>query len=360
MSGAVHRLATVVVAMSGLLGALSCREPLDDNLSDLTALRLVAIRSEPAEAEPGDDVRLSALVVGHDGVLAAADVDWAFCLAPKPPGEVGTINRACLLPTGPALQPIGVGLVVDATLPDDGCQLFGPDPPPPEDGSPGGRPVDPDPSGGYHQPARLGLPGGTQAIAVGSTRIACGVAGATPEAAAELRRSYRRNENPAVAALVWRDVDGDVALPSADDPEAPEVVVPAGASLTLRAAWPACPAVPVCGDGVCSTEEGDDCPDDCDAPRGCGGAEDYLVYDRARKVLATRRESVRAAWYTTGGVFAQDHTGRDEAATLAGATTTDDVWHVPDTPGEVHLVVVLGDDRGGVGWSVHRVTVAPP
>ena len=205
------------------------------------------------------------------------------------------------------------------------------------------------------------MPGGTQAIAVGSTRIACGVAGATPEAASEFGRSYRRNENPAVAALVWRDAAGDVVLPRSDDAEAPEVVVPAGASITLRAGWPACPVTPVCGDGVCSSEEDDDgCADDCEEPRGCGGAEDYLVYDRARKVLETRRESVRAAWYTTGGVFAQDHTGRDEAATLAGATSTDDVWQVPDTPGEVHLVVVLGDDRGGVGWSVHRVTVAPP
>jgi hypothetical protein len=84
-------------------------------------------------------------------------------------------------------------------------------------------------------------------------------------------------------------------------------------------------------------------------PKGCTGAERYVVFAIASQTNVDQRESVGAAWYTTaGGAVDTDRTGR-AAADLT--TTSDNGWRAPNVPGPAHLWVVLRDDRGGVGWA---------
>ena len=61
----------------GGLGLLSCREPLDDNLSDVDELRVVAMTSDPPEAPPGAQVAYRALVLDASGVREDVTVDGA-------------------------------------------------------------------------------------------------------------------------------------------------------------------------------------------------------------------------------------------------------------------------------------------
>jgi hypothetical protein len=110
--------------------------------------------------------------------------------------------------------------------------------------------------------------------------------------------------------------------------------VSAGQSLSLEVAWPACPSVPA----------------------ACGGAEAYVYVDPTSKQIASGRESVVASWYATAGTFDLDRVGRDGTDT---ATTVDNGWTAPTSPGPVHLWVVLRDARGGVGWGSYTLMVGP-
>jgi hypothetical protein len=235
------------------------------------------------------------------------------------------------------------------------------------DGQPAGAPVDPDPTGGYYQPVRLEVPaagGAPISYVIGATRITCGVAGATADVSTQFTQEYRSNTNPAVASLTLVQPSGDTEMPP---DAAASVEVVRGASVTLRAAWAACPTAPVCGDGVCEIEETPaSCPADCTVPKGCTGSEAYVVFDPEAMALATRREAIQVAWYTTGGTLADDTIGRaaDEAgsaaldaACAAGTECVDNAWTAPATAGEVLLWLVVRDDRGGVGWQSYRVDV---
>lgn len=348
---------------SGLLLALAaCREPLDDNLSEVVAPRILAIQSVPAEAEPGAPVTYRALFVDGRGERTEGELDWAFCLAARPLTELGAVNGRCLAPADAALSPLGVGLEVAGDLPEAGCRLFGPDPPVPEPGVPAGRPVDPDVTGGYHQPVRLRVGGEADAeYVVGATRLSCGLAGATPEVAADFARRSRPNENPALASLHALSDGGEVWLPPAPAPdEEPVLTVRAGDPLDLRVAWSTCPTAAACGDGICSRGEDEEgCPGDCTEPKGCTGAETYLFLDPERRELEVRHEAMRVAWATTLGSFEADHTGRDEGEVASGAATSDNTFVAPDLAGDAEIFVVLRDDRGGVGWGRYRVRVSP-
>ena len=56
------------------------------------------------------------------------------------------------------------------------------------------------PTGGYYQPVRLiASEGGGRSIAVGETRLSCGLAGATPDVLRGLSSRYHANVNPVVA-----------------------------------------------------------------------------------------------------------------------------------------------------------------
>lgn len=302
---------------------LACAAPLPDTTPYVDDARVLAVQVEPAEAEPGADVTLRALYADAIGALATGAVDWAFCTARKPLAEAGPVASSCLDPASADLEPIGSGLEVAAALPEDACSRFGPNPPPPEEGEPAGRPADPDVTGGYYQPV-LGFvdPGGTTLV---SPRVRCGLANVAQETAVAWNLSYRSNTNPTLGGLL---LDGE-GVPE-DGVGAPPTVT-AGQSVTLTASWPECPAT--------------------DA---CGGAETYVRYDPDTRTLDARREALSVSWYTTGGTFAEARNGRDgddEAASV------ENVWTAPDAPGEVWLAAVVRDERGGVGFSGFRITV---
>jgi hypothetical protein len=352
-----NRLAMAVVGAGALvLGA--CVPDVGESDTTVREPRILAVRAQPAEAAPRQSIAMSALYASADGTLAEAPLDWAFCHERKALDELGPISRACLVEKdggGEALAPLGDGASVDAALPGDACRLFGPDRPPPKDDEPAGRPVDPDPTGGFYQPVRL-FDAEQGSFTTFDARIACGLQGVTQQQFAEFNRRYRKNANPALAAL--ERVDGKRAEEIAVDGEGDAPEVKAGAELVLRASWDRCTRGNECGDGVCGDGESVmDCADDCAELRGCGGAEHYLYYDRDRGEFVMRRETMRVSWFASAGTFDDAHTGRTEAESAANETTSQNTWTAPAKKGEVVLWVVLRDDRGGVAWQSYRVRV---
>ncbi len=323
---------------------LGCAPELVDDTSQIRSLRVLAARAEPAEPAPGETVRLRALVVSPDGTVTEPSLRWSFCTARRALATPGPVSPACLEESDPALTTLGTGAQSQGTLPMDACRLFGPEPPDDRQGA-GGRPVDPDVTGGFYLPVQLRLTGA--APSVFQTRIGCRPGGLSQSEAAELTRRSRRNENPAVATL--RAIVGGRTI---DVEEDGAVTVAPGAAVRFEAAWSACPDTASCGDGVCS--DGEDratCAMDCTTPRGCTGAERYARFDLATRTVVAAREVLRASWFATSGVFAAPRTG---GATTDGATNE---WTAPAAAGEVRAWVVLRDDRGGADWRSLSVRV---
>jgi hypothetical protein len=340
------------LALTGASLALGCVPEFNDRTFLVSGPTLLAITSTPAEAAPSSLVTLSALYVDAKGDRSAA-LSWAFCIARKALTDQGTVSPDCLASSGPSLVPVGNGPRATGPLPADGCRLFGPDRPDVTNGE-AGRPVDPDPTGGFYQPARLLVRDGVATTSIGATRIACGIGGASADVAADFATRYRMNRAPAIDTLTLAHGDGtmETILPE----EAAGATVTRGEQVTLRAAWASCPTTPVCGDGICGIDETQaSCPADCTTPMGCTGSEQYLVFDPVARTLATHREAVRVAWYATGGALAEDTSGRGEDE--ADTASLDNAWTAPATPGEVRLWLVSRDDRGGVGWQSYRVNV---
>jgi hypothetical protein len=326
-----------------------CTPELDDRTFLVSGPRLLAIAATPAEAVPPAAVTFRALYVdpGPDATLS-----WAYCVAREALTDEGTVSPACLDPEGSAVVPIGAGTSASGALPMNGCQLFGPDLPPTVNGQPAGRPADPDPTGGYYQPVRLRVSDGGVTTSTSAARIACGVGDTSQAVSTQFAEAYRLNENPAIGSLA---LNGAVVTPDAAG-AAPGATVSAGATVTLAAAWAACPTTPVCGDGICGTDEDAmSCPADCTHPVGCTGSEQYVWVDPSTQSVAARREAIRVDWFATGGSLADDSTGvvESDAATHEVANT----WTAPTTAGEVRLWLVIRDDRGGSGWQAYRVTV---
>ena len=221
-------------------------------------------------------------------------------------------------------------------MPATVCQTFGPDQPAPKPGQPAGRPADPDPTGGYYQPVRILAPDAPddRPYASFEARAHCNLAGASPARQREYDARYRLNQNPTLVSVAL--VDDGTALPALETDPGAVTVVQAGAPLTLRASWPACP----------------------DPAADCGGSESYVALDPATRVFVDHREELVVSWFATAGQFATAKTGRSEAEALAGAPDdTDNIWIAPPTPRDVHLWLVLRDDRGGVTWSSHHLQV---
>lgn len=340
-------------AAAGLAATLlACTPELAHDLSRIDEPRVLAVASLPAEAAPGAQVELQALYVDGDGTLADASLAWSWCTARRPLAELGPIDRECLEAGSDALISIGSGLAVQSTLPLDGCRLFGPEPPPAEEGQPSGRPVDPDSTGGYDQPIVLRAPEATPRSTLFGLRLTCGPGNATQRQAAELRRRYQANVAPAIAE-VRAGVAGEE--PRAVEADAPLVVAP-GSSVTWRARFDACPTAPACGDGRCTLDEDAEvCADDCaTVTPGCSGAETYLWFDPIELRLRTRREALAVAWYGTDGRFRDAQTGVGEHEE---AEDIDVEWTAPDEPGEVTVWLVARDDRGGAAWAERHVRV---
>jgi hypothetical protein len=263
----------VVIGRSLALAVVltSCRPELDDRVSLVESPRLLAVRATPAEAKPGENVALEALFVDASGTIAAAPIDWSFCVERRALAESTPIAASCL--SGAAgLVPLGSGSTASGALPADGCRLFGPDRPEPKPGEPSGRATDPDASGGYYQPLRIAWPG---AVSVAEVRIRCGLAGATQEQVVQFGAS-RVNENPKILAF--------------DHAES-------GARVTLQVRY--------------------------------SEPESYLWFDPVTRTLVERRETMRISWYATAGVFENERTADGRNAWTAPGDARDVmVWVV--------------------------------
>lgn len=194
------------------LFALGCAPSLDGDPARIDAPRVLAIRAEPAEAAPGGQVRLAALIAGASG-----GPRWAWCTTGKPIAESRVAAQGCL--EGQAIAAIGEGPSVEAALPANACALFGSEPPPPMGDSPPLRPVDPDPSGGWYQPVRATL---GEAISVGRVRLRCALPGAPADVARRFAMEYLPNAHPQVTrigeAVAGASVGEAIALAIAVDP----------------------------------------------------------------------------------------------------------------------------------------------
>ncbi|MFV8755894.1 hypothetical protein ACNOYE_35535 [Nannocystaceae bacterium ST9] len=313
---------------------LACAPEFEVDLALVDRPRVIAMIATPAEAGPGETVTLSALVATPEGTSVDATLDWSLCLARRPLAELGPIAPACVALQADAIAAIGEGTSVEATLPEDACRLFGPEPPAAMPGEPTGRPVDPDPSGGYFQPILGRFVGDdTDELDVLRVRLACGLSGATQAQAAEYTLRAQRNVAPAITEFATGDGSTTVGV---------------GEPLDLRVRWTACPRESTCGDQLCSLDEASTCADDCMTTTGCAGAETHVFFDPLALEIAVRREAIGVTWYATAGEFDEARTGRASDDDEAGS---DNVWTAPDEPGTVHLWAVLRDDRGGVGWA---------
>lgn len=226
-----------------------CAPAEDDAASHIERTRVIAVRFEPAEARPGAQVQVDALVVGPDGPRTSAQgAAWALCLAPKPPTENNSVDVACL--GEDAVEPLGSGLDVMATLPAQGCQLFGPLSPGPEL-----RPRDADITGGYYQPVRLTV---DAEVAFGLGRLRCDLAQAPLSIAQAYEATYQDNVNPVLEA--W---------------DAPSQAQP-GQRVVLAART--------------------------DAP------EPYVRFDAITRALVHDEEVLTVSWFATGGELSQART----------------------------------------------------
>ena len=288
-----------------LLATATCAPSFGPSDSLITSTRVLAVRAEPAEANPGASVTFTALVVGPGGTVTDADLDWSFCTAPKPVTEDNVVSSACL--TASALVPAGAGPTTTAALPVDGCSIFGPD-----TSSPGLRPRDPDVTGGYYQPLRASLAGAEDAFAL--ARIHCHLAHADAAAANAFAAAYTLNQNPKLLPLHAIASGAPVELGA----------IPSGMRITLEASWTV------------------------------DSSEVFAQFDAPSQTLTSQRESMRIAWYASDGVFDTESTGR---AGSDPATTTDDGWIAPSTAGTVHVWLVLRDSRGGVDFATYDLVV---
>jgi hypothetical protein len=282
-----------------LLALTGCR-PDEGALSLIEGPRLLALRGTPAEVAPGDSVSWDALAASPDGTLLPL-LSWSLCPSPRPLTSNDVVAAGCL---GDGVAMLGSAVALSTQVPDDACQLFGPELPPSTPGRPDPRPVAADASGGWYQPYRADLAG---AHNVGLQRIRCHLLGASADAAIAFQMQYRNNQNPLPGPIL---IDGAPADGAALTPGAHR----------LSVTWP--------------TES----------------AESYPLFDVVSQTLVQRRESLRVSWYTTGGTLANDRTGPDGPDGSTNGDESDNGFTAPAS-GPVHLWAVLRDERGGVGWS---------
>jgi hypothetical protein len=314
-----------VAARALALGAscLACEPNLDQRTFDVTSSRVLAVRSEPAEAAPGAKVMVTTLYVGPNGPFATGPFDWAYCDARNPLANLGPVSPDCYARTGAVFVEIGTKASETAPLPLEACSLFGPDVPAATADAAPGRPVDPDATGGYYQPVRLAAGG---QVAIGMVRVTCGIPGASPDQLTALATESHPNQNPQIDAV------SDATLGTLSLAGAGVNTVNPLQRLDLRASWAACDPTAV----------------------SCTGSEGYAYLDPESHLVVQAREEIRVSWFASGGTFDDDRTGR-----AAGETTpyTNNGWSAPSASGTVYLWVVVRDDRGGTGWRSYAVEV---
>lgn len=323
-------------AWLSLACGLACTPAFDENSSKVSSPEILAVQGTPTEGPLGAAFALTALYVDSNGPRDPSEIDWATCLRQKPLGEPDPVDPGCFVDASPDLVPLGKGGTAKGTIPQTACQLFGPDSPPPAPGQAGTRPTDPDTTGGFYLPIRVKSPEGEWSVAL--ERIACPPSGLTQGVFLAFTSGYHVNTTPTLSELARVDGTG-VAIPLTPDPvgsdagASPAIRIAAGEQVNLRATWPTC--------------SGDE---------ACGGAESYLFIDPTSKQVTTRRESMVASWYATGGGFDETRNGRGEADPVTNVANR---WTAPSDEETVHLWVVLRDARGGVGWGSYTIGVHP-
>ncbi|MEO8900917.1 MAG: hypothetical protein ABI488_04655 [Polyangiaceae bacterium] len=291
-----------------LLGAtlVACAPEFDDDASRITVPRILAVRSEPAEAAPGTALIFSAFIALPEGSSAPVP-SWAFCRAPKPPTENNVVSSDCL--AAAALDPVGQGTWIQAQIPVEACSLFGPNTPP------GAlRPRDPDVTGGYYQPLRVDLNNAPPTFHL--QRVLCPLGQAPSEVATQFGMSYVPNQNPHLGPLVVRQGGRVLALSQ----------IQGGTRVELEVSWNA---------------------DD---------AETYPYFERSRQALLSQREAMSVAWYVSAGKLAASSSGRSETDS---ALTANNQFTAPRTPGPSKLWIVLRDSRGGVDFAAYDLGILP-
>lgn len=269
--------------------------------------QVVAVIAEPAELRPGEQVQLTAVVAEPVGQgLDVADVGpWTFCTTARSVGSAASVAEACRTEFGVPLAERA--LQVQATVPEDACSLFGPEPP-------GGdlRPQDPDSTGGYYQPVRLSAFGSLWLYFV---RVRCALADAPTAIAKAYAQRYAANRNPALTALQV----GEVTL-------APEELV---GEVTIE----------VAGEQTLALH----------AVLAADAAETYVWFDSEQRTLVERQESLEVRWFVNGGEL----TVNGQGAQIGEAR-----WQLP-AEGQLQLWVVLADDRGGMMAGSLQVRLTP-
>ncbi len=325
-----------LVVLAALACSVGCVPTFDDHLSLIESPKVLAVSSEPAEAAPGDQVQLTALVATPDVDGATPKLSWGLCIARKPLTELGPVNPVCVqapeLAPG-SIVPLGTGSSVSATVPSnpvDACRLFGPSLPEPMNGEPAGRPVDPDPTGGYYQPIGVTLLEDS-VTTLGAVRIFCPPSGLDQDEAGAFNENYKRNVNPIIDSVLLVS-DSGASSPLPDEPET--LHLSPGQVVQLEATWAAC----------------------SDGPP-CSGAESYVVFNSDSRELDQKHESIRISWYATAGRFENAVTGRDE--TEFAISNTDNTWTAPTDSKQVRLWLVIRDARGGQTFKSFLVSVKP-
>jgi hypothetical protein len=286
----------------------ACIPNLGPGDSLVTTTRVLAVRADPPEAVPGTKTTFTSFVVGPTGTVTGSPIAWDFCTSPKPLTEDNVVSNACLGASS-ALVPAGEGAAVSAATPSGACSVFGPD-----TSEMDLRPADPDSTGGYYQPLRADLGGSDETFAL--IRIHCDLPSATAQIAMEFATMYTLNQNPSLLPLTGT-IGGSAATLTS---------IPAGSSVTFTASWP--PA----------------------------SAETFAYVDPTGETLATQREAMQVAWYSTAGEFDAESTGR---ASTDMATTTENGFTAPSAAGPLQIFLVLRDSRGGFDFATYDVTVTP-
>jgi len=262
---------------------------------------------------------------------------WVMCDQPKPPTQNNAVSSNCLDPFLLPGVPGSSATTYSAPAALDSCSLFGPSVPQPTNGQPSIRPRDPDVTGGYYQPLRVellvpevlrrvGMSTGDSLISFLLQRIQCGLANAKLPDVLQYNRDYTLNNNPVLASLTVQGLGAaPVDVPATPVAGAP-ITVGTGQTISLVANWPA------------------------------GSVERYPALDVVTQQLVYHWESMRVSWYATGGSFTHDITGRGENENET--TFAEKTWK-SNTPGLVHMWLVLHDARGGSDFAAFDFDVGP-
>jgi hypothetical protein len=348
----------------------ACKPSVGSPISLIAGPSILAVKSVPAEVDPQGvlfptaTVTYEALAVDLNGRVPGPSPDadiadpllWATCLQPKPPTDTNSVSSDCLdetkLPGAPGDSPT----TYTADAPSTACALFGPTVPPALQGQPPTSPRAADVTGGYYLPIRVELlvpvnlrhgemTTPNSIVGFQLQRIQCGLALAPEVPIREYNKTYTLNNNPVLSSLALGQPGSDQVLAPQRGVTGSPIPVTKGQTIFLTANWPA--------DSV----------------------ESYPAWDVLNLVLVKYTEAMRVSWYATSGSFEHDTTGVGGTATetfdadsatwkptgadtTAPQTSTDNTW-TPDTPGLVHMWLVLHDSRGGTDFAAYDFIVSP-